>query len=643
MTRKRSTLGGSVDVETTVGRDVNGNTAGVQSSTSNSWLSLPDELWARIFIYLKPVEDQLPRLGTVCSKWRRVLQNTPFLWRTVHIDPVGFEPWQYGMVSTILTVYGKHIQKLTWRDSAPVYEAIFVLITKLPALKTLRLPILWTERVVNSLSRLSTLEAIQINGGYVLKDSDLELLVKSYRQLKSVSLNACWGLTARGVLNFLQNLSSLEVVKLKVNSNLQLNHHRSESAMMAGLRTVQGVSDSRLAGLVTVLCIHFVPIEMEELWGVINNLTNLKKLSVSNCERLHGIRLVSNSLQKLYLYNLWNVSFVSVTGFNLRSAVLDYGMESLEHLEILAPTLRRLQVDGSGSLRTLNVKSDRLAVAELSHCDKLEADSLRTMLGNNETLVCLRLGKISGSSLHLDEVSCPYLQEICLLSDFSCSTLHIRGPSLRLLHADTENDLGYLQHLYVVANHLCKVSLHDVPALRTFTIQCVSVDCIDVNICSDVQLCLNSCIIQACGSIGLLRLFDCALDLLAVCTPVASTIVLYRCQLTDYVLQMALQGCSNISYLNLEKCLALRKLSIESPSMKYVNLYECHDVQQLNMKCPQLCALNLGHCNREIRVILNEKELDFIRLNPLTAHPRIVPPLQSIRWTHDIPPHDCQL
>jgi hypothetical protein len=47
------------------------------------------------------------------------------------------------------------------------------------------------------------------------------------------------------------------------------------------------------------------------------------------------------------------------------------------------------------------------------------------------------------------------------------------------------------------------------PALKTLAIQCVSVDSIELNLCSDDQLVLDSCVIQALGSIGFLRLFDC--------------------------------------------------------------------------------------------------------------------------------------
>ena len=76
----------------------------------------------------------------------------------------------------------------------------------------------------------------------------------------------------------------MESLKLKINSGLPLNDVRSERAMREGGRIVQMIADGPWAGLVSVLCLHFVPIEMDELWMVVKRMTCLKKLSVSNCE-----------------------------------------------------------------------------------------------------------------------------------------------------------------------------------------------------------------------------------------------------------------------------------------------------------------------------------------------------------------------
>lgn len=99
-----------------------------------------------------------------------------------------------------------------------------------------------------------------------------------------VSINACWKITANGMRDFLGSLQKLESLKLKINSGLPLSDVRSEHAMREGARIVQMVADSPWAALVSVLCLHFVPIEMDELWTVVKRMTNLKKLSVSNCE-----------------------------------------------------------------------------------------------------------------------------------------------------------------------------------------------------------------------------------------------------------------------------------------------------------------------------------------------------------------------
>ncbi|GAB1609927.1 F-box/LRR-repeat protein 15-like [Argonauta hians] len=596
---------------------------------------LPGELLARIFHYFHPVEDQLPVMSLVCREWRILLKHSAILWRSLKINPTRYRHWHFALVCSIFRVYGHHIQSLIWREQSPVYESVFSLIPRLKNLRYLRLPVLWTRAVVESLAPLTSMEQVQINGGYSLTDVDLIQIARYFPHLREVSLNACWQVTAEGVLDFLEMLPSLESVKLKINSGLSLNDIRSDRAMSEGARIVQHLAESDFSGLVTVLCLHFVPVEMEELWDWVKTFSNLKKLCISNCENLHGIRLLSSSLQKLYLYNLWNVVFISVEADSLRVTEIDYGLESMEHLELFSAKLRRIAVNGSDMLRTLNIRSERLAILELCYCEELEMSSLRQTLQNNRNIICLKIGCISQDSLTLDEFTVPSVQELCLLADFACETLHVRSPSLRLLHTESESDIITVTHIYIIANHLCKVALIGLPSLKTMTIQCVSVDSIELNLCSDDQLVLDSCVIQALTAVGFLRFFDCKLNLLSICTPLARTIVLYRCQMTDYVLQMGLTGCSNIAHLNLEKCRSLQQVAIQQCLLRYLNMFGCSQLQRLYLDCPELLALNLGECAESIRLFLKGIEED---LSELCYQKHVVIPKESIRWTHTFPP-----
>ncbi|ESO87696.1 hypothetical protein LOTGIDRAFT_234942 [Lottia gigantea] len=594
-------------------------------------LDLPDELLVRIFGYFLPVEDRLPSLGLVCRKWKRVLSYSGSLWRILYVNPTPNAHIHYSLISTILKLYGHHVHKLIWRDNSPVYESIFSLIQNLVNLKHLRLPILWNSCIVESLKGLKDLEAVQLNGGFSLVDSDLEKIAEYFPKLREVSLNACWGITSSGVVTLFRMLENLQNVNLKINSGLPLEDPRSEDSMREGARIVLALRYTIFASMIGVLCLHFVPIEMDELWDVVNKMTNLKKLSISNCENLHGIRLVSDSLQKVCLYNLWNVLFVSIDGTDLRNLTIDGGMESMEHLEIYAPKLRRAVVNGSNILRTVGIRSKKLSMLEMSNCEELELTSFRDLLKMNSTLMSLKLGCVSQDSLLLDELIIPNLQELCLLGDFSCEALHIRSPTLRLFHTESETDIITLNHVYITANHLCKVAMVGMPALKTMTVQCVSVDSIELNLCSDDQLLLDSCIIQALGSIGFLRLFDCKLNLLSVSTPLARTVVLYRCHVSDYVLQMALNGCPNISNLNLEKCKNIKQISIEAPPLKFLNMFGCRDIHRLDLDCPELIALNIGQCPN-VRLFIKGIEQELSDLGG------IVMPSESVRWSHDFPP-----
>ncbi|XP_071080557.1 uncharacterized protein [Haliotis cracherodii] len=601
---------------------------------------LPDEVLARIFGYLRPIEDRLPSLALVCHKWRHILLTSGFLWRSLHIDPSQYSYGHFSLVCCIFRLYGYHVQKLTWREHSLVYESVFSLIARLRNLKYLRLPILWTRAVVESLQTLTNLEHVQINGGYALSDTDLERIGMYFPRLREVSINACWSISSQGVERFIDSLRNLETIKLKINSGLPLNDVRSERAMREGGRIVTSLTEHGYSKLIGVLCLHFVPVEMDQLWDSVNRMSNLKKLSISNCEHLHGIRLVSKSLQKLYLFNLWNVLFISVDGKDLRYINIDDGLETMEHLELYTPKLRRARINGSNVMKTISIKSNKLSFLELSNCEELDMRSLRETLKSNPSILCLKIGCLSQDSLLLDELIIPSLHELCLLSDFACEAIHIRSPTLRLFHTEAENDIITLNHIYITANHICKIALVGMPALKTMTIQCVSVDSIELNLCSDEQIILDSCVIHAMGAIGFLRLFDCKLNLLSVSTPVAETVVLYRCQMTNYVLQMALNGCHNISHLNLEKCKSITQVSVDAPPMMFLNMFGCREVHRLDLDCPQLLALNLGQCPN-VRLFLKGVEQD---LSTCCDHPKIVSPTASIRWSHHFPPlHICGL
>ncbi len=351
-------------------------------------------------------------------------------------------------------------------------------------------------------------------------------------------------------------------------------------------------------------------------------------------QNLISANVESTSLHKLYMYNLWNVRYVSVKAPFLRILTIDHGLDSVDQMDIVTPRLRKMVIDGANVLRIINIRSDRLQVADVFRCERLDMRIFKQMLSENRGIVCLRLGKLSEENFTLDEVCCPSLQELCLLKDFSCNALHIRSPTLRLIHTQSEVDLPELNHLYLVADHLCKVSLVGVPSMKSLVIQCVSVDSIDLNLCSDDQLNLEAFIIHALSSIGFLRLFDCHVNLLSVTTPIARTVVLYRCNMSNYVLQMALTGCSNIAHLNLEKCTSLSQLSIQGQLIKYLNLFDCQDLDLVDLYCPQLIALNLGHCPK-VKLMMNGSKTD---LKKKMENPDIVLPTETTRWSHDYPP-----
>ena len=245
---------------------------------------LPVELTNRIFGFLNPIEDALPLLAMVNRRWRKILLETPKLWRKIHVHSDDYSSLHYTVVSIIFRVYGAHVRQLTWQTGSRVYESIFCLIPKLISLTTLRLPILWNKWVVDQLAPLSDIEDLQINGGFGLTDADLVQIADNFPELKRVVLNSCWAVTSKGVGRFLDSLPQLADCKLKINEGLPLCDMRSDFAMLQGSMIARSVGDAARASTITVLSLNFVPVEMEDVWGVVNCLPRLRKLSISNCE-----------------------------------------------------------------------------------------------------------------------------------------------------------------------------------------------------------------------------------------------------------------------------------------------------------------------------------------------------------------------
>ena len=366
-----------------------------------------------------------------------------------------------------------------------------------------------------------------------------------------------------------------------------------------------------------------------------------KDISLSSCifQRLQGIRFSSVSLQKVYLFNLWSVLFVSISAPILRLLQVDSGLEACEHLEVYAGKLRTLQIDGSSVLRTLTVRSGRVNHFELRNCQDLDPRCLQAVLLDNPLLGELRLGAVANEELILDHLTCPSLETISILDDFTCAGLLVRCPNLRVIQTAADDiEILSLQQVIVVADHLARVRMVGLPALRNLLVQCDSVQHVEIKMCGEESVCLRSFVIQATRSVGLLRFLDCAVGALILSAPRVHTVVLYRCQIEDYALQMALNGCPNIVHLSVEKCNTISQVSVPANAslMKYLNLYGCHGLVRVAVDCVGLLAVNLGQCSK-VRLFVRGLEYD-LSLHPVCKYPKVVLPHQSLRWSHDHKP-----
>lgn len=264
---------------------------------------LPREIIVRIFRHFDPVCDSLPLLACVCKKWRKVLQETPSLWRKVHVRQTKHDSSsQYAVLGAIFITYGHHVQQLLWEPAMRISESVFYLIPSLSGLTVLSIPITWTRTLVETLSPLSQLTDVFINGGFDLSDEDLLLVAVQFPLLKRVTVSSCWAITWLGLQQFMICLEGLEDCSLKINNSLPVEDARSDRAMTEGSILIRSLNELTKFDVMTSLTLNLVPVEVEELWGAVVSLPNLKKLTVCNCEvgNLYGI---------MYIY----LSFFSVS------------------------------------------------------------------------------------------------------------------------------------------------------------------------------------------------------------------------------------------------------------------------------------------------------------------------------------------
>lgn len=300
------------------------------------------------------------------------------------------------------------------------------------------------------------------------------------------------------------------------------------------------------------------------------------------------------------------------------------------------------QVDGNDALRFLAIRSSRLSTVEIRNCPNLTLSEFQTFLKNNPTISSLMLGAISAIETYIEPSWCPRLQSLTIQPDFRSRVLSIRCPTLEHLHVVSEGSepSEHLEEVTLVANHLKTVSLCGLLSLRNLFLQCNLLDSLLLNTTNDVMISLRSCTIHAHTVLGNVKLCDCSLGALVVSAPSVRALVLYRCFLQNYTMQMALVGCPFISHLCIERCLSLTQFNLpQSLEVRFLNLYGCQRLRFVNIESPNLPALNLGQCYKA-ELTCDGKKIEYDK--PRGDDIAIVAPRSFIKWTHTEIPSSYQ-
>lgn len=602
--------------------------------------ALPNELLAHILAFLHPVNDNLAFLSLVCKRWKAVIEETPCLWKCIHLTqayPFGSKEntRHRNILRLCLMKFGRHINCLREHAITKTFTdpSLRDLVVGLTSLTCLDVPLLeWDVMLLKRLRCASTLE--ELNLTQYLDSEPLELMPWLFQQpfprkknfltphhlqiiryqfprLKVLKLALdSVAFPPSTFLSFLSkvNLTSLELFGFGLLHTLppQIIHYRDLC-----LKTI--ASSQRLAAMVTRLELRTCPLcfTTDHLRVIIKLMKSLRHLFVGSgmihrdCKSLLSIE--SDSLLTLGIDGLSTLRMqcLRCNTPNLKEFYLANCL-ALNAVFVYSEYLELLCLRNLSSFYNLKCSSCCLIQFEVAACPVMPVSALRNFLTEHQTVKRLALiGELSGLTLY--DYMCSSLQVLNVLLyrvsrlssiKVDCSTLETfvcdvykQTPATRInLQCGSIADVSSTCSIFIRSRKLERVSIN-LPNVRAICVRCEELKYLSImtsemagnrNTSLDLEVLARS--------VSIIYTKDCTFSRYYLRANHIESIILQSCELessdqsiprlniqTKSIDKVAIENCHNL------ECAELRFQA--GRTSQHMSFTECNNLRTIVMSC----------------------------------------------------------
>ncbi|KAG6675169.1 hypothetical protein I3843_15G083200 [Carya illinoinensis] len=393
---------------------------------------------------------------------------------------------------------------------------------------------------------------------------------------------------------------------------------------------------------------------------VMKAVSSLRNLEVLTLGRGQLGDTFFHALADCYLLTRLNVNDATL-GNGIQEILINH--DGLRHLQLTKCRVMRVSVR-CPQLETMSLKRSNMAQAvlncpllnelDIGACHKLSDAAVRSAVTSCSQLESLDMSNCSCSvrlpmltvlrlhscegitSASMAAISHSYMLEVLeldncnLLTSVSLDLPHLK--CIRLVHCRKFADLNLrsttlstimvsncpVHRINITSNSLQKLALQKQESLTTLTLQCQTLQEVDLTDCESLtnSICevfsdgggcpmLKSLVLDNCESLTAVRFCSASLFSLSLVGCRAITALELTC---PYLEQVCLDGCDHLERasfcpvglqsLNLGICPKLNVLSIEAPHMVLLELKGCGVLSDASINCPLLTSLDASFCSQ---------------------------------------------
>ena len=432
----------------------------------------PNELLAHILTFLHPIDDHLAFLSLVCKRWKAVIEETPCLWKCIHITrvyPFGTteNAKQRNVLRICLSKFGRYVNCLRDHAIAKTFTdpSLRDLLVGLTSLICLDVPLLeWDAIFLKRLQCAKTLEELNLTQYLHSEPAEsmpprllqqpetlqrsfvtpqhLQIIRHGFPQLKTLKLALdSVALPPSALISFLNrvNLTNLKLFGFGLSHTLspRIIHNRDMCLKMIS-------SSQRLAALVTRLELRTCPLcfTSDHLRVMLRLMKSLRHLFVgSGMIHRDSKSLLSIESESLLTLGLDGLSTLRMQCLRCNTPELkEFYLTNcivLTAAFVYSKNLEVMYIRNLSKFYNLKTSSTHLLYLEIAACPMMPVSTLRNFLREHQTIKKLSIiGELTGLTLYGS--MCPHLRalNVLLYRVSKLSTIKVDCPSLETFACD---------------------------------------------------------------------------------------------------------------------------------------------------------------------------------------------------------------